>query len=247
MPAKSKNQQQAAGQALAAKRGELAVSKLQGAAKDMYDSMSEKELEKFAKTKHDGLPDKVEEGAGDMRLLKVAVKRGANAAKAKKKRSPLMDPKFIKMIDLPGARPGKDSPYFKAWLKGFDMERMNEVRQIVREMILEELSEGKPEFEVKYAKSKSGPIKVTKFMTKEEAFEFLAKMKADGFNGIVSRAGKPIKESRLNENEDHIHQAIAEALKGVKDSKGRPVRYAIETVAKGNRGEIKVSVYGSID
>jgi hypothetical protein len=50
MPAKSKAQQQAAGMALAAKRGEKKVSELKGAAKSMYDSMSKKELHEFADT-----------------------------------------------------------------------------------------------------------------------------------------------------------------------------------------------------
>jgi hypothetical protein len=58
--AKSVSQQQAAGAALAAKRGEIPVSELVGASKDMYDSMSEKELEDFAGTEHKGLPKKVE-------------------------------------------------------------------------------------------------------------------------------------------------------------------------------------------
>ena len=57
MPAKSKAQQRAAGAALAAKRGETKVSDLQGASRDMYDSMSEDELEDFASTKLDDLPD----------------------------------------------------------------------------------------------------------------------------------------------------------------------------------------------
>ncbi|HEY9090385.1 DUF3008 family protein [Parasphingorhabdus sp.] len=61
MPAKSKAQQKAAGAALSAKRGETKVGELQGAAKDMYDSMSEKELEDFASTDHDDLPDKVDD------------------------------------------------------------------------------------------------------------------------------------------------------------------------------------------
>tara|TARA_R110000796_G_scaffold98628_5_gene206187 strand:- start:9627 stop:9884 length:258 start_codon:yes stop_codon:yes gene_type:complete len=61
MPAKSKAQQRAAGAALSAKRGETKVGDLKGASKDMYDSMSEKELEDFASTDHDGLPDKVED------------------------------------------------------------------------------------------------------------------------------------------------------------------------------------------
>ncbi|WP_374408212.1 DUF3008 family protein [Pelagerythrobacter sp.] len=58
MPAKSKAQQKAAGAALSAKRGDTKVSDLQGASKDMYDSMSESELEDFAETKRKGLPEK---------------------------------------------------------------------------------------------------------------------------------------------------------------------------------------------
>ena len=58
MPARSKAQQKAAGAALAAKRGEVKVSSLQGASKEMYDSMTEEELEEFASTDHDDLPEK---------------------------------------------------------------------------------------------------------------------------------------------------------------------------------------------
>jgi hypothetical protein len=57
----SKNQQQAAGAALSAKRGKTDPSKLVGAAREMYDSMTEKQLEDFARTKHKGLPEKVKE------------------------------------------------------------------------------------------------------------------------------------------------------------------------------------------
>lgn len=58
MHAKSKAQQKAAGAALAAKRGEIPVSELQGASKEMYESMTEKELDNLASTKHKGLPEK---------------------------------------------------------------------------------------------------------------------------------------------------------------------------------------------
>lgn len=58
MPAESKAQQKAAGAALAAKRGETKVSELQGASKEMYDEMSEAELEDYAATGRKGLPDK---------------------------------------------------------------------------------------------------------------------------------------------------------------------------------------------
>lgn len=57
MPARSKAQQRAAGAALSAKRGETSVKDLQGASKDMYDSMSEEQLEEFASTDLDRLPD----------------------------------------------------------------------------------------------------------------------------------------------------------------------------------------------
>jgi hypothetical protein len=58
MPAKSKAQQKAAGAALSAKRGETKKSELIGASKEMYESMSEKQLEEFAETKRSGLPEK---------------------------------------------------------------------------------------------------------------------------------------------------------------------------------------------
>lgn len=46
----------AAGAALAAKRGKRSKSSLKGASKGMYQSMSKKELHKFAKTKRKGKP-----------------------------------------------------------------------------------------------------------------------------------------------------------------------------------------------
>jgi hypothetical protein len=58
MPAKSEAQQKAAGMALSAKRGDTKVGDLKGAARDMYDSMSESELEDLAATSHDELPKK---------------------------------------------------------------------------------------------------------------------------------------------------------------------------------------------
>lgn len=57
MPAKSKAQQKAAGAALSAKRGDTPKSKLQGASKSMYESMSEKQLDDFASTKRKGKPE----------------------------------------------------------------------------------------------------------------------------------------------------------------------------------------------
>ena len=56
MPATSKQQQKAAGAALAAKRGEQPKSKLRGASRQMAESMSEDELEKMASVKRKKLP-----------------------------------------------------------------------------------------------------------------------------------------------------------------------------------------------
>ena len=55
MPSTSQSQQQAAGIALAVKRGKRPKSSLYGASKNMY-KMSVEDLEKFARTKHKGLP-----------------------------------------------------------------------------------------------------------------------------------------------------------------------------------------------
>ena len=49
----------AAGAALSAKRGETKKSSLRGASKEMYESMTETELDEMASTKRKGKPTKV--------------------------------------------------------------------------------------------------------------------------------------------------------------------------------------------
>jgi hypothetical protein len=58
----------------------------------------------------------------------------------------------------------------------------------------EGLDEATPDYHVKYAKTKKGPWKVTKFMTLDQAKEFLADVRKDGMNGMISVDGKPVKE-----------------------------------------------------
>lgn len=58
--ATSKAQQQAAGAALAAKRGESSKSDLQGASVEMFESMSETELEEMASSDRSDLPDRAD-------------------------------------------------------------------------------------------------------------------------------------------------------------------------------------------
>ncbi len=59
--AKSKQQQQAAGAALSAKRGETKKADLQGASVDMYDSMTEAELEEMASASREDLPEEADD------------------------------------------------------------------------------------------------------------------------------------------------------------------------------------------
>ena len=61
MPAKSQAQQKAAGAALEAKRGEVPKARLKGASREMYETMTEKELDELATVKRSKLP----EHAGD--------------------------------------------------------------------------------------------------------------------------------------------------------------------------------------
>ncbi len=59
MPAKSRAQQKAAGAALSAKRGETKKSDLKGASREMFETMTEAELEELAATPHKGKPEHV--------------------------------------------------------------------------------------------------------------------------------------------------------------------------------------------
>ena len=59
MPARSKAQQKAAGAALSAKRGDQPKSRLKGTARQMEESMDEKQLEELASTGRKGKPEHV--------------------------------------------------------------------------------------------------------------------------------------------------------------------------------------------
>lgn len=61
MPATSKQQQKLMGLALAYKRGDVSSDSVSDNIKKIANAMSEKELEKYAGTKHKGLPKKVSE------------------------------------------------------------------------------------------------------------------------------------------------------------------------------------------
>lgn len=66
MPAKSEKQRKAAGMALSAKRGKTDPGELKGAAKEMYESMTEKELKAYA------------EKSASAQLLRTALQPGVS-------------------------------------------------------------------------------------------------------------------------------------------------------------------------
>lgn len=84
MPAQSKKQQMAAGAALAAKKGEQKVSNLRGASRQMYESMSKRQLEEIAGTKRKRLPRK-KQGSASGRGSRA--KRGASGRSRSRSRS----------------------------------------------------------------------------------------------------------------------------------------------------------------
>ena len=98
--AKSKSQQRMMGMALAYKRGELKGSQVSDQVKKMADTMSEKDLEDYAKTKHDNLPDSVDEAMSMQQRRKASIRAKRYKAKlkigAKKARNRVADAGRIK-------------------------------------------------------------------------------------------------------------------------------------------------------
>jgi hypothetical protein len=108
-----------------------------------------------------------------------------------------------------------------------------------------ELDEAKPEFEVKYAKSKGAPIKVAKFMTLDQAKEFLDDVKKDGMNGIISKGGKPVKE------EVDLDEGVDKDVKGDKEAyqkffQGMLKKFGVKSPAELS-GDKKKEFYDAID
>lgn len=64
-------------------------------------------------------------------------------------------------------------------------------------------------FDVKYAKSKRGPISVRSFDSANDAKKFLDSMRKQGFNGIISKKGQPVSMQRMK---DMQKESVDEAM-----------------------------------
>ena len=104
--------------------------------------------------------------------------------------------------------------YSKSWTQALkEVQEQVGVRKVdFVDGITPDLQEAKPEFEVKYASSKKGPIKVSKFMSLEDAKKFLAQVKKEGMNGIISKGGKPVKEE-LDDKDEPVVKKVVKMLK----------------------------------
>ena len=74
MPAKSQAQQRFFGMVDAYQKGELPKNKASKAIRRAADDMTRKEVKKFAKTKHKGLPEKVDEETMEQKPVKESVR-----------------------------------------------------------------------------------------------------------------------------------------------------------------------------
>jgi hypothetical protein len=82
---------------------------------------------------------------------------------------------------------------------------------LVDDMKRRQMGEAKAEYEVKYSSSKRGPIKVTKFMSQDQAQAFLKKIRGEGMNGIVSKGGKPVRTPMKEDAKSDRLEKIARA------------------------------------
>jgi len=145
--------------------------------------------------KKNGIKEDVELGEGPMDgFLRLTFKSPADVKKAMKVSDTEFGYRHFSMdkartrpeLDIEGDR--KDLQRLKDALKSAGIKFKIDLEEEV------DLDEAQPAFAVKYAKSKGAPIKVTRFLTLVQAKEFLAKVKKDGMNGIISKGGKPVKE-----------------------------------------------------
>ena len=111
----SKQQQKIMGLALSVKRGETPKSEVSKEVLDMVDSMTEKELEDFASTKHKGLPKKVseEEKIRQIEESIVSLIKKSQGKVITKKDILSEEPKIApaRPTVKPGVKPERGTPY----------------------------------------------------------------------------------------------------------------------------------------
>jgi uncharacterized protein (DUF1810 family) len=129
MPASSQQQQKLMGLALSYKRGNVSSSEVSSTVKKLADSMSEKDLEKYAGTSHRGLPKKVGETKIKVEDLKKmvqdAVEEVMHERLSMKKLTPEQKQRYIESI-------GRFNEYKESIYRSKQLaETVNEIRHII--------------------------------------------------------------------------------------------------------------------
>ena len=132
MPSLSKQQQKFMGLVLAYKRGQIPANKVSKNVKQVAASMSEKELEKYAGTKHKGLPKRVESKTPKIsvtelqKIISSVVKEVVNEGITEKEpKDPILTPEEKKSYLESIAR---FNEYGKAIYRG------NDLKEVIKEM-----------------------------------------------------------------------------------------------------------------
>jgi len=132
MPSLSKQQQKFMGLVLAYKRGQIPANKVSKNVKQVAASMSEKELEKYAGTKHKGLPKRVESKTPKIsvtelqKIISSVVKEVVNEGITEKEpKHPILTPEEKKAYLESIAR---FNEYGKAIYRG------NDLKEVIKEM-----------------------------------------------------------------------------------------------------------------
>jgi len=150
MPATSKAQQRLMRMAYAYKKGELDSKEASQEVKDLADSMALKQLKKYAATKHEGLPDKVDDNlqpgdVGGMGPIKfpTATETGSG--------------------DVPAGQGDAEEEYEKKRRK---MKHLKNFESFVNEAYDGNMSDFKYEFPMKFEEVTGNPEKAIKRITK---------------------------------------------------------------------------------
>ena len=127
MPAKSKQQQKFFGVVKAMQKGDIPKK---GEAGDVADDMSKKDVDKYAGTKHKGLPKKVKQETMKMSRLKEIIREEFFKALEEAKMTPAKVQKvqrdLVKTIDALK----KNFPMYKAAKESGDEKKLNKHRDI---------------------------------------------------------------------------------------------------------------------
>jgi len=224
----SKSQQQAAGIARAAQKGDIPKSKLKGASKEM-SKMKSSELEKFASTKHKGLPKHVEEA----KKVKEAPNEGnafGNAVR-KAKADGIQKGEKIKVG-------GKTYPVKEAAKPDFldldkDGNKKEPMKKAAKDKKVDEVSNAMKQRAVDKALEKGAEAKKTGWNKKgDEKKGKKADAARDTFRKKTDQAGRIVMKMKESVMQESVMKSISRLLREGEESKAELIMAVKDMVDK---------------